>query len=99
MALEISSNYKTAYTPAATGRNDALDAARRVQQAKTEEQQAVQGRKDAQDEMQQAEKRLRQARLNEQAAKDQVREAQAEQLQVKRSQELPGRGEIMSIIV
>jgi len=100
VALEISSSYQVSYSPAATGRSEALDAARGVQQAKTEKQLAMQRRRDAQEERQQAEKRLEQARRNELAAADQVRAAQAEQLRVKRNnQALPAGGEIMSIIV
>ena len=91
MAMEIGTSNIAAYSPTA-GSTDAVNAARGVQKAKRNEEQAVQRRREAQNEVQLAEKRLQQARQNEQAASAQVRAAQAEQQQIKR-------GQMMDIIV
>ncbi|MEW6428677.1 MAG: hypothetical protein AB1568_11660 [Thermodesulfobacteriota bacterium] len=102
MALDISNSLQVTTTPLASpadGRSDAFKANRNLERAQTDEQQAVQRRREAQAEMQQAEQRLQQARQKEQAAAQQVRAAQAERQQTMRSRTQPSGGEIISITV
>jgi len=99
VALQIGNSLQSAPLPAPMERNEVMDAARGVQNARAREGQAVQNRVEAQAEMRQAEKRLQQARLEERAADDEMRTAEANQLRARQSQALSARGSIMDIIV
>jgi len=99
VALKIGNSLQAAPLPAFMERNEIMDAARGVQNAREREDQAVRNRVEAQAEMRQADKRLQQARLEERAAADEMRAAEVDQLRARQGQALTARGSIMNIIV